>query len=75
MNPNCAILSGLPISAPIVKDPPTETINSGCITGGEVRIEITNTNGKCIGKVTSMKGVQVFEGTEAEVRAKIDAIK
>lgn len=45
----------------------------------DVRVEITNTNGKA--KATVIKTVdgtsttQTFEGTEAEVKAKVDAIK
>ena len=45
----------------------------------DVRVEITNTNGKAKATVTTIVGgksaTQVFEGTEAEVKAKVDAIK
>jgi K(+)-stimulated pyrophosphate-energized sodium pump len=40
-----------------------------------LRIEVTNTNGKSKATVTTDAGVQTFEGTEAEVKAKIDALK
>jgi K(+)-stimulated pyrophosphate-energized sodium pump len=67
VDPNCEIMSGKAIAPPIVGETKQTT--------EKVRIEITNTDGKCVGKVTSSKGVQVFEGTEAEVNAKVDAIK
>jgi K(+)-stimulated pyrophosphate-energized sodium pump len=45
----------------------------------DIRVEISNVNGKAKGTVTSTVNgkvdVQTFEGTEAEVRAKVDAIK
>ena len=45
----------------------------------DVRVEITNTNGKAKATiVTTVDGkptTQTFEGTEAEVRAKVDAVK
>ena len=45
----------------------------------DVRVEITNTNGKSKATiVTTVNGkptTQTFEGTEAEVRAKVDAVK
>ena len=45
----------------------------------DIRVEITNTNGKAKATITTtMDGkptTQTFEGTEAEVRAKVDAVK
>jgi K(+)-stimulated pyrophosphate-energized sodium pump len=45
----------------------------------DVRVEITNTNGKAKATVTTTlngtAATQTFEGTEAEVKAKIDALK
>ncbi|MEO0046583.1 MAG: K(+)-stimulated pyrophosphate-energized sodium pump [Bacteroidota bacterium] len=45
----------------------------------DVRVEITNTNGKAKATVTTTVGgtstTQTFEGTEAEVKAKVDALK
>ncbi len=45
----------------------------------DVRVEITNTNGKAKATVTTnvngTSATQTFEGTEAEVKAKIDALK
>jgi K(+)-stimulated pyrophosphate-energized sodium pump len=76
VNPNCKFLSGLPIAVPIAPPtPPVVEAPTVTTTNEKVKIEITTTDGKCIGKVTTSKGVQVFEGTEAEVQAKIDAIK
>ena len=44
-----------------------------------VRVEITNTNGKAKATVTTTvngaSATQTFEGTEAEVKAKVDALK
>jgi K(+)-stimulated pyrophosphate-energized sodium pump len=76
VNPNCKFLSGLPIAVPIA--PPTPPVVGDAKVNTvtkQVTIEITTTNGKSKAKVTTSKGVQVFEGTEAEVQAKIDAIK
>jgi K(+)-stimulated pyrophosphate-energized sodium pump len=48
-------------------------------TGKNVRVEITNTNGKAKATVTTTvdgkAATETFEGTEAEVKAKIDALK
>jgi K(+)-stimulated pyrophosphate-energized sodium pump len=48
-------------------------------TGKDVRVEITNTNGKAKATVTTTvdgkAATETFEGTEAEVKAKIDALK
>ena len=45
----------------------------------DVRVEITNNNGKATATVTTTVGgtatTQKFEGTEAEVKAKVDALK
>ena len=45
----------------------------------EVRIETTITNGKSKATITTTTNgkatMQVFEGTEAEVKAKVDALK
>ena len=45
----------------------------------DVRVEITNTNGKSKATITTTidgkPTTQTFEGTEAEVRAKVDAVK
>ena len=45
----------------------------------DVRVEITNTNGKAKASVTTTvngtSATQTFEGTEAEVKAKVDALK
>ncbi|MES2747972.1 MAG: sodium-translocating pyrophosphatase [Bacteroidota bacterium] len=45
----------------------------------DVRVEITNTNGKAKATVTTtvdgQSATQTFEGTEAEVKAKVDALK
>jgi K(+)-stimulated pyrophosphate-energized sodium pump len=45
----------------------------------DVRVEITNTNGKAKATVTTTvngtAATQTFEGTEAEVKAKVDALK
>ena len=45
----------------------------------DVRVEITNTNGKAKAIVTTTvngtSATQTFEGTEAEVKAKVDALK
>ncbi len=47
--------------------------------GKDVRVEITNNNGKAKATVTTTIGgkstSQTFEGTEAEVKAKVDALK
>ena len=47
--------------------------------GKDVRVEITNTNGKAKATVTSTVNgkstTQTFEGTEAEVKAKVEALK
>jgi len=47
--------------------------------GKDVRVEITNTNGKAKATVTTTVGgkstSQTFEGTEAEVKAKVEALK
>jgi K(+)-stimulated pyrophosphate-energized sodium pump len=48
-------------------------------TTKDVRVEITNNNGKATATVTTTVGgtatTQKFEGTEAEVKAKVDALK
>jgi len=48
-------------------------------TTKDVRVEITNNNGKSTATVTTTVGgtatTQKFEGTEAEVKAKVDALK
>lgn len=48
-------------------------------TNKDVRVEITNNNGKATATVTTTVGgvtnTQKFEGTEAEVKAKVDALK
>ena len=48
-------------------------------TAKDVRVEITNTNGKAKATVTTTVAgkstSQTFEGTEAEVKAKIEALK
>ena len=48
-------------------------------TAKDVRVEITNNNGKSTATVTTTVGgtatTQKFEGTEAEVKAKVDALK
>jgi K(+)-stimulated pyrophosphate-energized sodium pump len=45
----------------------------------DVRVEITNTNGKSKATITTIiddkSTTQTFEGTEAEVKAKVDALK
>jgi K(+)-stimulated pyrophosphate-energized sodium pump len=47
--------------------------------GKEVRVEITNTNGKAKATVTTTvngtSATETFEGTEAEVKAKVAALK
>jgi K(+)-stimulated pyrophosphate-energized sodium pump len=44
-----------------------------------VNVSISSTNGKAVGKVTKIVNgkttTEIFEGTEAEVKAKIDAVK
>jgi K(+)-stimulated pyrophosphate-energized sodium pump len=45
----------------------------------DVRVEITNTNGKSKATITTTvddkSTTQTFEGTETEVKAKVDALK
>jgi len=45
----------------------------------DVRVEITNTNGKSTAIITTTVNgkpkIQAFEGTEADVKAKVDALK
>ena len=57
----------------------TSCFDTSKINGSTVKVEITNTNGKSVGTVTRTsngKGdTKVFEGTEAEVKAQIDALK
>ena len=51
----------------------------GAAMAKDVRVEITNTNGKAKATVTTTvdgkSATQTFEGTEAEVKAKVDALK
>jgi K(+)-stimulated pyrophosphate-energized sodium pump len=55
------------------KENPTEASTK------DVRVEITNTNGKSKATITTTlddkSTTQTFEGTEAEVKAKVDALK
>lgn len=57
----------------------TSCFDTSKISGSTVKVEITNTNGKSVGTVTRTSNgkvdTKVFEGTQAEVKAQIEALK
>ena len=62
-----------------VKAKKTDCFDTSKLGQKEVRVEITNTNGKAKATVTTTVNktstTQTFEGTEAEVKAKVEALK